>query len=391
MPDDSRPSRRGTGGDTSGGAVPAITEDAIRELAAFRGEEAPVTSCYLNVDGRHHTRREEYEQELDHLVRGAKPRANGTHSVASDLRRITEFVRGGIDRSTTRGLAIFSCTAHDFWEVVLLPVPVRNKVVIQSAPAVSQLERLVNEFNRFGVLLADRQRARMFVFEMGELTDHSERLDELPRDYDARGEKDQGDKHAHVEALASQHLRQAAAAAFDLFRSGGFEHFTIGCPDPIAHELESNLHPYLRERLAPRVGVQPSASLEQIRQAVIDLELEVDRLEEAEQVDRLRAAVATSQRGVAGLPGVLAALSEHRVQSLLVSDGFSQPGWRCEACHLLTTVGRNCPACQGEMAQVEDAVEEALDDALRQSCAVRVCVGNADLDVLGRIGALLRY
>jgi len=40
---------------------------------------------------------------------------------------------------------------------------------------------------------------------------------------------------------------------------------------------------------------------------------------------------------------------------------------------------------------VEDVVEEALDEALRQSCGVRLCVGSADLDVLGRIGALLRY
>lgn len=371
--------------------MPAITEDAIRELAAFRGEAAPVTTCYLNVDGRYLTRREDYEHELDRVLRSARQRANGTQSVTKDLQRIEEYVRGGIDRSKIKGLAMFSCTAHDFWEVVPLPVPVRSRVVIQSAPAVSQLERVVNEFNRFGVLLADKQRARMFVFEMGELTDHSEQLDELPRDYDAKGERDQGDKQGHVDALASQHLRRAATVAFDVFQAGGFEHFTIGCPDAICSELEGYLHPYLKERLGPRVSVQPSASLEQIRQAAFALEMEVDRIEEASAVERLRAAVATSQRGVAGLAGVLAALSEHRVQTLLVSDGFTQSGWRCAACHLLTTVGRMCPACQGEMQPVEDAVEEALDEALRQSCDVRMCVGNADLDVLGRIGALLRY
>ena len=34
---------------------------------------------------------------------------------------------------------------------------------------------------------------------------------------------------------------------------------------------------------------------------------------------------------------------------------------------------------------------EAIEDAIAQSCEVEVCVGNADLDVLGQIGALLRY
>jgi hypothetical protein len=43
------------------------------------------------------------------------------------------------------------------------------------------------------------------------------------------------------------------------------------------------------------------------------------------------------------------------------------------------------------MEQIEDVVEEAIDEALSQSCRVEICAGNADLDVLGRIGALLRY
>ena len=43
------------------------------------------------------------------------------------------------------------------------------------------------------------------------------------------------------------------------------------------------------------------------------------------------------------------------------------------------------------MVEVADVVEEAVDLALPQSCRVDVCIGNADLDVIGRVGALLRY
>jgi hypothetical protein len=43
------------------------------------------------------------------------------------------------------------------------------------------------------------------------------------------------------------------------------------------------------------------------------------------------------------------------------------------------------------MEELDDGVEEAIDEAINQSCRVEICVGNADLDVLGRIGALLRY
>ena len=38
-----------------------------------------------------------------------------------------------------------------------------------------------------------------------------------------------------------------------------------------------------------------------------------------------------------------------------------------------------------------DVVADALHAAIAQGCRVDICTGNADLDVMGRIGALLRY
>lgn len=371
----------------------AITEDAIRELAAFRGREAPVTTCYLDVDGRRFIRHLDYQHELDLLLKSGREQANGSASVADDFRRIEDYVKGGFDRATTRGLAFFSCSAHDLWEVVPVPVPVRSQIVVNSAPAVGQLELLVQDYEPMGVLLADRQRARLFVFDMGELVERTELIDELPRDYDERGHSDQG--HArernHVEELAHQHLRHAAEVAFRLFQDRGFSHFAIGAPDPIVHELESCLHPYLRERLCGQLGVPVGSSLEDIRAAAVELEIEVDRKREATLVARLRDALGSGQRAAAGLDDVLRALHERRVEQLLVSAGFAEAGWRCGTCDGLAPIGPSCPYCSSSMHRIVDVVEDAVEDALSQGIRVSICVENADLDVAGRIGAFLRY
>ena len=71
----------------------AITEDAIRELAAFRGREAPVTTCYLDVDGRRFIRHQDYQHELELLLRSGREQANGSASVADDFRRIEDYVK----------------------------------------------------------------------------------------------------------------------------------------------------------------------------------------------------------------------------------------------------------------------------------------------------------
>jgi peptide subunit release factor 1 (eRF1) len=275
--------------------------------------------------------------------------------------------------------------------VIELPVPVRSRVVINHSPALGQLESVVQEHEPIGVLLADRQRARLFAFELGQLVERTELIDELPRDYDARGMRERGTPEHHMEELAHQHLRNAARAAFDLWQARGFHHLAIGAPDAIASELEAALHPYLRERLCGRVHLAVGASHAEVREAAQALEAAVERDREAALVARLKEAAATGRRGVAGLGPTLAALNEHRVERLIVSKGFAQDGWRCPETGALAVVGPTSPSTGRAMERVTDVVEDAIEEALNQGLGVSICVGNADLDVLGRIGALLRY
>lgn len=369
----------------------AITPEAIRELSAIRSEGDPVVSCYLDVDGRRMAVRQGYEQELDRLLRSARDRAS--RAAEADLERISDHVKGAFDRSHTRGLAMFSCASEGLWEVVELPVPVYNRLVVDPTPAVLQLEGVVQELERIGVLLVDRQHARIFVFDFGELIDHSELLGERTRDIDIRGLRDQGfeRERQHGEEMANQHLRHAADVTFELFREYGYERLTIGAPDDLLATVESTLHPYLRDRLAPPVAIGVGAGLDEVRRAAIDVLVGVERRKEAQIVERLREAIGSGQRGVGGLDAVLTALNERRVETLLVSRGYSETGWECPKCGHLSFKGPDCPVDGEPMTRLDDVVESAVDAAFLQSCKVEVCTDNADLDVVGRIGALLRY
>jgi len=373
--------------------APPLNEESIRALAQFRGGETPVTTCYLDVDGRRWLRHQDVERELDLLMRRARHDADagGHRSVHADLKRIEDYVRGGFDRSSTRGLVFFSCAARDLWHVIPLSVPVHSRVVVNDLPAVGQLEAVVHDYERIGLLLVDKQRARSFVFELGSLTEHVEVVDALPRDPDERHERERDDVHGHVDALTAHHVRHAADLAWGAFQQHGFEHLALGGPDVIVGSVENALHPYLRERLAGRVALTVGATVDEVRAAAIGVELAVERRREADVVSRLRQAVGAGRRGVSGLGPVLDALSDRRVKRLLVSRGYAAEGWRCESCPRLAAVGRACPTCRAEMHRVDDVVEEAMEDALAQACRVEICVDNADLDVMGRIGALLRY
>jgi peptide chain release factor subunit 1 len=370
--------------------VVVLTEDTIRILAAFQSPDAPVVSLYLDVDGRRRPRPQEYERQLDRMVRDALSSFNGGRPAAKDLERIAAHVRGGLDRSRVRGLALFSCEAAGLWEVLELPMPVCDQLVVNRSPQVAQLERLTQEHDRFGVLLADRQRARVLVIEMGELAHGGALFDELPRHEDDRGEWDKDHVHGHQAVAAQHHLRRAGQLAFSIFKRTGFDHLVLSAPEEVLAELERELHSYLRERIVARLSIPTTASDDDVRQAVLRVEEQVERDREAALVRSLRDRLGVGT-AVAGLRPVLEALLERRVEALLVSAGFATAGWRCPRCTALAERGRTCPVCSAAMDLVDDVVEEAVGDAVLRSCRVVTCVDSADLDVVGRIGALLRY
>ena len=370
-----------------------LNEESIRTLASFKTPEQPVVTVYLDVDGKRWPKFADVEARLDRLVRDATDaaKANGHAAAVPDLQRIQGHVRSGLDRSRTRGLAIFS-SGDALWQVHHLPVRVKDQLVVNQTPHVRQLEGIVDNYKGFGFLLADKQRTRMFVFELNELVDKSEVFEALPRHPDDAGDRDRGHDRSNLDDTAAhQHVKRAAQLAFEVWKQHPFDHLILSAGPEIAHELEADLHSYLKDLIRARINVPAASSEATIVEAVLDVEEQVERDRENAMVQRVRAAAAANRGGVAGLEATLAAMSERRVDTLVVSDGFVAEGWRCDGCGILAAKGRTCPTCGGEMDHVDDIVEEVVEQALLQSCHVEMCVGNADLDVAGRIGALLRF
>lgn len=369
-----------------------IHDDLIRRLASFKSRDVPVVSLYLDLDGRRWPRYAECEARAERLIRDAIDHigSNSHAGALDDLQKVRRAVKSKFDRSRTRGLAIFACGSK-LWDVLELPIPVKDQLVVDETPHVRQLETVVASNRAFGVLLADRQRARFFRFEQGELIDSTERFDELPRHDDDAGDRDRKHDKRHVEAAASQHLRIAASVAFEAWKDEPFDHLVIGAPDDIATQLERELHSYLRDRIAARLPIAPGASEAEIRAAALAVEEVIEREKEAAAVAKVRSAAASGRGGALGLEDVLSALAERRAESLVLSEGYEAPGFRCGSCGALAAKGPTCSVCATRMDKVADVVALAVADALLQGCHVEMCVDNADLDVAGRIGALLRF
>jgi len=375
---------------SSDGTPAVVTQTRIKELAEFRSHDAPVVSCYLDIDGRRQIRKQDYVLRFESMAKECE----ASHANAkNDLRRIYEYVSNGIDRSRTRGLAVFSCAEKGLWEVVSLPVPVANRVAVNHSPVISPLEAVVNELESLAVLMVDKQRAKLLLLEMGQIVERVELFEALPRANEHKGHAEKGRREReqhHLDELTHHHLRHATDAAFKLFQKTSFGYLTIGATDEMYAATESLLHPYLRKALGPRIHATAHSSDTEILAAAFAVEHEIEQQIEKQHVEKLREAAGAKRRAVLGLSDAIKAIYEKRVSMLLVSDGFSESGWIC-SCGAMALRGPRCPIDGQDMERTDDVVSNAVDAALAEGARLLICNGNADLDVMGRIGAFCRY
>ncbi len=136
----------------------------------------------------------------------------------------------------------------------------------------------------------------------------------------------------------------SAAAAFAMYQRYPFEHLLVGAPPALVGAVEDTLHPYLKERLQERLSLAVTATIEAIREAAMAAEIKLERRREQGLLDELRSRLGRHDRAAAGLPAVLEALADRRVERLLVSSGYREAGWSCASCGTLAKVGPKLPA-----------------------------------------------
>jgi peptide subunit release factor 1 (eRF1) len=379
-----------------------LARQLLKEAAEFDSRGAPVVSFYIDVDGKQYSPTQIAER-THQLVRQARLEAlrdlccaEDVQSFEKDLDHITRFIGAEFERGNRRGLVIFACSAGSLWVTIPLGVTVVDKIVTAPRPYLRPLAELADEFGRCGVVLLDREKARFFVFDMGDLTE----LNGLTDDVDGRVKPSSyygmSDKNIerHVDNQIHQHLKHVSdEAARSLIDNEKLERILIaGTPDVIP-EFKRILPKPLMERLVGEIQhLMIIASHKEVLAQSLEGIAAAKRVEEATLTGRATDAISVNGRAVTGLDATLHALHGRALNTLLLDRAFAAPGRVCSACGRLYVTGKECPECHNLPSRpVDDIVECAVEEAFRQDAAVKFVTGNPEWTAAGGIGALLRF
>src|SRR3954454_8514075 len=294
-----------------------LSPDTLRRLAELRPTDGKVVSIYLNLDPTEFAEAPARATAVNSLLDQADRAARDGHdtSVREDVERIRDLFKN-FDFQGAHGVAVFASGSEDLLEAIKLPRPVDNAVVIDDSPYVEPLAE-VQSASVYGVVLVNRQSARIFRGSRDHLEEVVRVDDEVHRRHD-QGGWSQARYQRSVDKEAKDHLKNAADELLRRHKRRPFDALFVGAPEAIFKDFCERLHPYLTERVAGRIDIDVEhTGADEVQQAAEETIAVYERKLEKESLDRLEEARGTGGRGASGLEETLSALNEQRVEVLL--------------------------------------------------------------------------
>jgi len=277
------------------------------------------------------------------------------------------------------GLALFASGRADYLYAVALPYPPIDHIAWSARPEIGPLVAALDECERIGVVLFDKERARVLTVFLGEIEEQQTIEDEVP------GKQATGGWFAlaqtryarHHEEHVRRHVERTIGALTTLQRKRAFDRLLLAGPDEALATLRHYLPRPLRARLGGTLTLELFASDADVLRAVRAAAETIERQEEMDTVAELLDAAVGSRHAALGVEETVAALNEGRVHVLVVDGAFGAPGRECGGCGRLVAHGDPCPACGQPPEHLGGFREAVIAHALAQGARIEQVSGEA--------------
>ncbi len=367
----------------------------IERLLQFEPVPAPVISLYLDarVDATgQRTFLPFVRKQLTERGKSYPSRSPERESFEEDFVRIVRYLENDIP-STTQGLAIFACaSANDFFEIGAFDAPFeRNRLFVLDRPQVYGLARLNGQYRRYAVVLADTNRAQIFVFAAGR-TVEQEQIKNTKTKQTKVGGWSQARYQRHTENYHLQHAKEVVDNLERLVNEEQIEHIILaGDQDVVIPILREQLPKALSEKVVDVLSLSIDTPEHELLEHTLKAFRAYDSLADSEKVEQLLNEFRADNLAVAGVFDTLAALSNGQVDELLIASSpqsLSYDPNEVEKVLQAYDGGDGLP----ETFNQQTIANELVSRAKQLSAAKITFIEDATrLAQVGGVGALLRY
>jgi hypothetical protein len=374
-----------------------MLENQIRTLAARPDSQGPFLTLYIDTNRSDEAQRDRIrlflKNELQKFRDLVITERGSQEMIDRGIRQIEDFVANELEPET-RGVAIFSAPAEDYFLALQLPLPVEPELIVGTRPRLRQLARMHDEFPPVFVAMVDAKAARLFEVEFGRiLSEIDMEHPDLPRGKKPRG-RGQYANSAHVEEHFQDHVDRHQKEVAEVLTKlvGQRPVFVVlsGQERNVAN-FRGFLPKRVEEKVIATIRLDVHASDEDVLDACRTALTAKRQLDATEKLRQLETVTQKNGRGALGVTHVADAINQRKLEHLFVSRSADGRGWRCSSCSVIGhAMSLGCPVCGAPVVTV-DLIDEFISAAHREDARIDFVAGSSILDTYGGVGALLRF
>ena len=372
-----------------------LSSEELRKIAKMQGNGAYFVSLYLNVNPITNVK-DNYLIHVKSMLKktGESLEKSVQKKVMGDFSKIESYVLTN-KPIFRKGLAIICSEEKKYWKEFHLSVPLKNEIIVDTTPYIKPLLDIMDNYQRYAVLLVGKESARIFIVHLGEIEEYSEvHTDDIPGKHKKGGWFSLSEKsyERHTDHRVTLHLRDVLKQ-LETFLSGEYVgRLIIGGSEEAFTRVKGMVSQTTSEKIIGSFQAEMTATSKDILEKAAPILRGFEDRKEAETVDSLLTQAMKNENAVLGVENVLNAMQEGRVMKLILLKDLQQSGLSCKKCGSLTIQEVSaCPYCKGETEKVNYLVDMIAQKAIEQGAGIEVAYENRKLKDAGGIGAFLRY
>jgi stalled ribosome rescue protein Dom34 len=369
-------------------------QQLMDSLLTFGAVPAPVISLYLDARVNENGKRNFMpfvRKQLSERVKSYPLQSEERASIEEDFVRIMRYLEEGV-REPTQGVAVFACSAlDDYFQVGQFEANFeRNRLVVSERPHVYPLARLIEQYRPYAAVLADTNRAQIFVFAAGRAIDQDD-IENVKTKHTSVGGWSQARYQRHEENYHLHHAKEVVDALERTVRDEKIEQVILAGDEAVVIPiLKEQMSKDLQEKVIDVLSLGIDTPEHELLEETLNAFRRHDSLTDMEKVERLLGEFRGDNLAVAGVPDTLAALTNGQVEEMLIvaaADGLKFD--EAEVRKVLEVYGADdIPETLDHRAVADELIRRANQMSAAQVTFVEDATR---LEQVGGVGALLRY
>jgi hypothetical protein len=368
----------------------------LSTLYTLSQQKTYTLTLYLDIDqNKQSNRRRGYVVQGEALIKGLKAQQKRSDRLDAACKQALSLVRSLKPKGKSALIVIHP--ESKLRELVQIELPFPVSIHWRRGAFLRPVVEAMDEHERYGVVLTDNQRARLFTVVMGELTEHEDLFSETGQRTRSLGADQMRSQkrhdQRHQEEIAS-HAKRVVDALHDLALRQPYDRLIVGGTPKAASQLVRLLPTRLRGKVVDTVSMRVGGSEKEILNKILAVQNRMERDREIEIVQGVLAELHDRGKAVAGFAAVLDAVNQGRVWTLVYGKGYTNKAGECGSCDAYSPHAKGpCVYCGEDVHPLPECIDRLSQSVVEMGGRVEVVDGDAKkkLDKPGGIAAMLRY